>query len=84
MHRVSISSQFPEMSEASHLHITDITEFFVFLEIWPGISPSVDDLRQVLDQTSESAITESAALMIHSALKPFVIEVSTVGLPLYR
>lgn len=33
-------------------------------------------LRQlkVLDQTSESAITESAALMIHSALKPFVME----------
>ena len=33
-------------------------------------------LRQlkVLDQTTESAITESAALMIHSALKPFVME----------
>lgn len=33
-------------------------------------------LRQlkVLDQTNESAITESAALMIHSALKPFVME----------
>ena len=29
---------------------------------------------QVLDQTNESAITESAALMIHSALKPFVME----------
>jgi len=33
-------------------------------------------LRQlkVLDQTTESAITESAALMIHSALKPFLME----------
>lgn len=34
---------------------------------------------QVLDQTSESAITESAALMIHSALKPFVMEDDPAG-----
>jgi len=31
-----------------------------------------------LDQTS-SAITESAALMIHSALKPFVMEDGLLG-----
>jgi hypothetical protein len=36
---------------------------------------------QVLDQTSESAITESAALMIHSALKPFVMEDGLLGGP---